>query len=69
MLSAEKIEASLHGSIAWSLSMTFYKYYNKLRQVHHSLALLLIGWRKRKRDDQTLSYADAFVSTGRLRDH
>ena len=37
--------------------------YDRLRRVHHSMLLRCIGWRKRKRDDHTLSYADTLAKT------
>ena len=36
---------------------------DRLRRVHHSMVLRCLGWRKRKRDDKTLSYADALAKT------
>ena len=38
-------------------------YYDILRQVHHSMLFRCLGWRKRKHDDHTLSYVDAFAKT------
>ena len=37
--------------------------YDRLQEVHYSMLLLCLGWRKRKRDDHTLSYTDALVKT------
>ena len=37
--------------------------YDRLRRVHHSMLLRWLGWRKRKRDGRTLSYADALAKT------
>ena len=37
--------------------------YDRTRRVHHSMLLRCLGWRKRKRDDHTLSYVDALVKT------
>ena len=37
--------------------------YDRLRRVHHSMHLRCLEWRKRKRDDYTLSYADALAKT------
>ena len=37
-------------------------YYDILRQVHHSMLLQCLGWRKRQRDDHILSHADAFAT-------
>ena len=37
--------------------------FDRLRRVHRSMLLRCLGWRKRKRDDHTLSYADALAQT------
>ena len=37
--------------------------YDRLRRAHHSMLLRCLGWRKWKRDDYTLSYADALAKT------
>ena len=37
--------------------------YDRLQRVHHSMLLRCLGWRKRKRGDHTLSYADAVAKT------
>ena len=37
--------------------------YDRTRRVHHSMLLRCLGWRKRKRDDHTLSYDDALAKT------
>ena len=37
--------------------------YDRLRRVNHSMLLRCLGWRKRKRDDHTLPYADALAKT------
>ena len=37
--------------------------YDRLRPVHQSMLFRCLGWRKRKRDDHTLSYADALANT------
>ena len=38
--------------------------YDSLRRGHRSMLPRRLGWRKRKRDDHTLSYADALAQTG-----
>ena len=58
LLKAEVVEMPLYGCMTWSLSESDY---DRLRRVHHLLRCL--GWRKRKRDDHTLSYADALADT------
>ena len=37
--------------------------YDRLQRVHHSMHPRCLGWRKRMRDDHTLSYADALAKT------
>ena len=37
--------------------------YDRLRRIHDSMLLGCLGWRKRKRDDHTLSYAYALAKT------
>ena len=37
--------------------------YDRLRQVHHFMLLRCLGWRKRKRGDRTLSYANELAKT------
>ena len=37
--------------------------YDRLKRVHQSISLRCRGWRLRKRDDNTLSYADALDKT------
>eukprot|EP00904_Undaria_pinnatifida_P014240 jgi/Undpi1/9947/HiC_scaffold_28.g12401.m1 len=59
-LKAEMIETLLYGCVTWSPNKPDYDW---LRRVHHSMLLRCLGWRKRKRDDHTLSYADAFAKT------
>ena len=36
---------------------------DRLRRVYHSMLQRVLGWRKRKYDDHTLSYADALAKT------
>ena len=52
MLEAEVIERELYGCVTWSPNTVDY---DRLRQVHHFMHLGYLGWRKRKRDDHTLS--------------
>ena len=60
MLKAEVIERLLYGCMTWSPNKPDY---DRLRRVHHSMLLRCLRWRKRKRDDHTLSYADALAKT------
>ena len=60
LLKAEVIETLLYGCMTWSPNKPDY---GRLRRVHHSMLLRCLGWRRRKRDDYTLSYADALVKT------
>ena len=60
MLKAEVIKTLLYGCMTWSPNKPDY---DKLRRLHHSMLLRCLGWRKRKRDDHTLSYADALAKT------
>ena len=53
VLKAEVIEALLYGCVTWSPNKLDYD--RLLRQAHHSMLLRCLGWRKRKRDDHTLS--------------
>ena len=62
LLKAEVIEALLYGCMTWSANKTDYDRLRRVR-VHHSMLLRCLGWRKRKRDDHTLSYADALAKT------
>ena len=63
LLKAELIETLLllYGCMAWSPNKPDY---DRLRRVHYSMLLRCLGWRKRKRDDHTLSYTDAFAMAG-----
>ena len=57
---AEVIETLLYGCMMWSPNKPDY---DRLRRVHHSMLLRCLGCPKRKRDDHTLSYADALAKT------
>ena len=61
LLKAEVVE-TLHyyGCMTWSPNKPDD---DSLRRVHHSMLLRCLGWRKRKRDRHTLSYADALAKT------
>ena len=61
LLKAEVVETLLYRCMTWSTNKPDY---DRLRRVHHSMLLRCLGWRKRKRDDHTLSYADAIAKTG-----
>ena len=60
MLKAEVVETLLYGCMTWSPNKPDY---DRLRRVHHFMLLRCLGWRKRKRDDHTLSYTDALAKT------
>ena len=60
LLKAEVVETLLYGCMTWSPNKPDY---DRLRRVHRSMLLRCLGWRKRKRDDHTLSYADALAQT------
>ena len=60
LLKAEVVETLLYGCMTWSPGKPDY---DRLRRVHHSMLLRCLGWRKRKRDDHPLSYADALATT------
>ena len=59
MLKAEVIETLLlYGCVKWSPNRANF---DRLQQVHHRILLRCLGWRRRKREDHTLCYADALV--------
>ena len=60
LLKAEVIETLFCGCMTWSLNKPDH---GRLRRVHRSMLLRCLGWRKRKRDDHTLSYADSLAQT------
>ena len=60
LLKVEVVETLLYGCTTWSPNKPDY---DMLRWVHHSMLLRCLGWRKRNRDDHTLSYADAPAKT------
>ena len=60
MLNTEVIEILLYGCVTWSPNKPDY---DRIRQVHHSMRLQCLGWRKRKPDDHALSYTDALAKT------
>ena len=60
LLKAEVVETLLYGCMTWGPKKPDY---DRLRRVHHSMLLRCLGWRKRKRDDHTLSYAGALAKT------
>ena len=60
LLKAEVIESLFYGCMTWSPNKPDY---DRLRRVHHSMLLRCLEWRKWKRDDHTLSYADALAKT------
>ena len=52
------VETLLHGCMTWSPKKPDC---DRLRRVHRSMLLRCLRWRKRKRDDHTLSYDDALA--------
>ena len=60
LLKAEVVETPLFGCMTWSTKKPDY---DRLRRVHHAVLFRRLGWRKRKRDDHTLSFADALAMT------
>ena len=60
MLKAEVLETLLYGCVTWSPSKADY---DRLRNGHHQMLLRCLGWRKRKREDRILSYANALLRT------
>ena len=59
-LKAEVLETLLYGCVTWSPSEADY---DRLRKVHHQMLFRCLGWRKRKREDHILSYANALLRT------
>ena len=57
---AEVVERLNYGCMTSSANKADY---GRLRRVHHSMPLLCLRWRKRKRDEHTLSHADALAKT------
>ena len=60
LLKAGVIETLFDDCMTWSPNKPDY---DRLRRVHHSMLFRCLGWRKRKRDDHTLSYADPLGKT------
>ena len=60
LLKAEVVETLLYGCMTWSPKKPDY---DRLRRVYCSMLLRCLGWRKRKRDDHTLSYTEALAQT------
>ena len=58
LLKSEVVETLRLGCMTWSPKKPDY---DRLRRVHHTMLLRCLGWRKRKRDDHALSYADALA--------
>ena len=54
------VETLLYGCMTWHPNMPDH---DRLRRVHHSMLLRCLGRRNRKRDDHTLSHADALAKT------
>ena len=59
MLKPEVLNTLRYGCITWSPSKADY---GRLRKAHHQILLRCLGWRKRKREDHILSYANALLS-------
>ena len=60
MLTADVLETLPYGCDTWSRSKADY---DRLRRVHHQMLLRCLGWRKRKREDHNLSYANEVLRT------
>ena len=60
LLKTEVTETALYGCMT---STPNKPNYDRLRRVHHSMFFRCLGWRKRKRDDHTLSNADTLAKT------
>ena len=60
MLKAEVMETLLYACVTWSPSKADY---DRLQKFHHQMLLRCFGWRKRKREDHILSYANALLGT------
>ena len=60
MLKTEVPETLLYGCSTWSPSKADY---DRLRKGHHQVLVRCLGWRKRKRKDHILSYANALLRT------
>ena len=60
LMKAEVVETLLFGCMTCNPNKPDY---DRLKRVHHSILLRCLGWRKRKRDDHTLSYADVLAKT------
>ena len=58
LLKPEVVETVLYGCMTRSPNKLDN---DRLRRVHDSMLLRCLGWRKRKRDDHTVLYADAFA--------
>ena len=58
VLNVDVVEPLLYGCVTWSPNKPDY---DRPRQVHHSMLRRCLGWRKR--DDYTLSYANALAKT------
>ena len=58
LLKAEVVDTLLNGCMTWSPKKPDYV---RLRRVHRCMLLRCLGWRKRVRDDHTLSYGDALA--------
>ena len=61
LVKAEALETILYGYVTWSPKPA--DFYLRLRKHHHSMLLRYLGWRKRKREHHTLSYARALIKT------
>ena len=54
LLKDEVVETLLYGCVPWSPNPPEY---DRRREAHHTIVLLCVGWRKRKCEDHTSSYA------------
>lgn len=60
MRKAEVVDTQLYGCVTWSPNKADD---DRLRKAHQPLLILCLVWRKKKREDHTLSYADTRVKT------
>ena len=54
------METLLYGCVTWNPSKADY---DRLRNVHHQMLLRCLGWRKRKREGNILSYDNVIIRT------
>ena len=68
-LKAEEMETLLYGCVTANPTRADYGRLRKVHhQTHHQMLFRCLGWRKRKSEDRTLSYAYALRTQGRVRE-